>query len=130
MTRLQRNVVSTWFISMAAITAALYTYSDTDYRWVIILITSQAFCSYLKRDCPKDNSLLLDVISTKGKIFILIYYIVLGAIIFYIVFVTPELVTYDKSQLLAFMFVFFLPTIPAWVRHEANYYKLAGELSA
>jgi hypothetical protein len=128
MTGLQKNVVSTWFISSAAITAALYTYSDSDYRWIVILIASQAFCGYLKRNCPEDNSLLLDVISTKGKILILIYYLAFGAIIFYIVILTPELVTYDKSQLLIFMFAFFLPTMPAWVRHEANCYKSAGNI--
>ena len=126
MTKLQKNVVSTWFVSISAIAAALYTYSDSDYRWIVILITSQAFCGYLKRDCPKDNSLLLDVISAKGKILILIYYLAFGAIIIYIVIITPELVTYDKTQLLTFMLAFFLPLVPAWVKHEANCYKLAG----
>ena len=122
----QTKIASTWFIGSATLFAVFGISDLLPIHSSITLIVGFSLCAFLRRNIPKENNNVFQIMRIKSLPASIIYFSVLVISVVWVFLNYPDEL-YDNPYTQTVIFIFVIaPFTPNQIRHEYNLFKMAG----
>jgi hypothetical protein len=127
MTEPQSKLTWSWVIGGITIVLAAYLVGDGSHSWFIPMFIGMSIVRYLRKEFDYGEVHVFQIMSSKMKIFSVVFYFALAIYVISTVLNAPEIISRHSGILLMLVFV---PIAPTAIQLELQLFKKLGNNNA
>jgi hypothetical protein len=127
MTPLQRQMIVSWFVTVAIVILALAFVANDSHAYLLVGLFGIPVHRYLRKEIETDEFRTFQQMTPLEQIAALLWYLLAAGVIISVVVKMPKAIIYEFRQLLILLGVVFIPLIPVLLRREAKLFREAGK---